>query len=84
MSPQNSLGESRYPKGSLEAHIRRPVPGCLTTSRFLLLGATGQCQKPSRISYLAKKDDGLTEGAASHTLGKLNGAVATNWFVPTE
>eukprot|EP00966_Prymnesium_polylepis_P315558 7291557-Prymnesium_polylepis.1 len=59
-----------------------PVPGCRTTSLFLLSSAIGICQNPSRMSYLAKYEVALTEDTTSHTDAK--GAVGTMRFVPTE
>lgn len=84
VKPQKRRGESRYPKGRRVAHISLPVPGCLTTSLFFESSPIGTCQKPSRMSYLAKCELGLTTGATSHTDGKVNAAVGECLFVPTE
>tara|TARA_B110000046_G_scaffold130838_1_gene137327 strand:- start:117 stop:413 length:297 start_codon:yes stop_codon:yes gene_type:complete len=81
---QKIRGESMYPNGSLVAQIKRPVPGCRTTSLFLLSSAIGTCQKPSLMSYLAKHDVGVTHRRASHTDGNAKEADGTILFVPTE
>eukprot|EP00966_Prymnesium_polylepis_P206051 4774565-Prymnesium_polylepis.1 len=61
-----------------------PVPGCRTTSLFLLSSAIGICQNPSRMSYLAKYEVDSIEGTTSHPVGNAKGAVGTMRLVPTE
>ena len=49
-----------------------------------LLFAMGMCQKPSLMSYFAKKEFGLTAVRVSQTVGSTKAAVGTTRFVPTE
>ena len=81
---QNSRGLSTYPNGSAVAHMSRPVPGCLTTNRFLLSSLTGTWKNPSRMSYFAMNEPGLSTWRTSHGDGSPKGADATYRFVPTE